>query len=109
MEELKKETAIQRISKMALISDFTVVGIGGVDTNATIIKNSILTPDDYLLLKKQGAVGDILSHFIDINGNLIDTDLEKRLMSRHSRTSKNITTLSAWQVVRTRLKQFMLY
>ena len=53
----------------------------GVDTNATIIKNSILTPDDYLLLKKQGAVGDILSHFIDINGNLIDTDLEKRLMS----------------------------
>ena len=90
MEELKKETAIQRISKMALISDFTVVGIGGVNTNATIIKNSILTPDDYLLLKKQGAVGDILSHFIDINGNclaqeingnLIDTDLEKRLMS----------------------------
>lgn len=40
-----------------------------------------MTPDDYLLLKKQGAVGDILSHFIDINGNLIDTDLEKRLMS----------------------------
>ena len=39
-----------------------------------------MTPDDYLLLKKQGAVGDILSHFIDINGNLIDTDLEKRLM-----------------------------
>ena len=78
---LGRETAIQRISKMALISDFTVVGIGGVDTNATIIKNSILTPDDYLLLKKQGAVGDILSHFIDINGNLIDTDLEKRLMS----------------------------
>lgn len=81
MEELKKETAIQRIAKMALISDFTVVGIGGVDTNATIIKNAILTPDDYLLLKKQGAVGDILSHFIDINGNLVDTDLEKRLMS----------------------------
>ena len=25
--------------KLALISDFTVVGIGGVDTNATIIKN----------------------------------------------------------------------
>lgn len=67
---------------MALLSDFTVVGIGGVDTNtATIIKNAILTPDDYLFLTKQGAVGDILSHFIDINGNLIDTDLEKRLMS----------------------------
>ena len=94
---------------MALISDFTVVGIGGVDTNATIIKNSILTPDDYLLLKKTGAVGDILSHFIDINGNLIDTDLEKRLMSPALTDIENITTLSAWQVVRTRLKQFMLY
>lgn len=82
MEELKKEQAVQRIANMALLSDFTVVGIGGVDTNtATIIKNAILTPDDYLFLTKQGAVGDILSHFIDINGNLIDTDLEKRLMS----------------------------
>ena len=82
MEELKKEQAIQRIVNMALLSDFTVVGIGGVDTNtATIIKNAILTPDDYLFLTKQGAVGDILSHFIDINGNLIDTDLEKRLMN----------------------------
>ena len=43
--------------------------------------NAILTPDDYLFLQKQGAVGDILSHFIDIHGHLIDSDLEKRLMS----------------------------
>ena len=53
-----------------------------MDTSAaTIIKNAILTPDDYLFLQKQGAVGDILSHFIDIHGHLIDSDLEKRLMS----------------------------
>ena len=78
----RSESPINVISLTGGVNyDFTVVGIGGVDTNATIIKNSILTPDDYLLLKKQGAVGDILSHFIDINGNLIDTDLEKRLMS----------------------------
>ena len=82
MEELKKENDIQRIANMALISDFTVMGIGGMDTSAaTIIKNAILTPDDYLFLQKQGAVGDILSHFIDIHGHLIDSDLEKRLMS----------------------------
>lgn len=82
MEELKKEQAIQRISNMALLADFTVVGIGGIDPDtATIIKNAILTPDDYLFLSKQGAVGDILSHFIDIDGHPIDTELEKRLMS----------------------------
>lgn len=82
MEELKKEQAIQRISNMALLADFTVVGIGGIDPDtATIIKNAILTPDDYLFLSKQGAVGDILSHFIDIEGHPIDTELEKRLMS----------------------------
>jgi DNA-binding transcriptional regulator LsrR (DeoR family) len=81
LEELKKETAIERIFKMAALSDFSIVGIGGVNLDATIIQNGVLTTDDYLILKKKGAVGDILSHFIDIDGNLVDTDLEKRLMS----------------------------
>jgi DNA-binding transcriptional regulator LsrR (DeoR family) len=78
---LKKEVAVERIFKMAALSDFTIVGIGGINADATIIKNGVLTTDDYLILKKKGAVGDILSHFININGNLVDTDLEKRLMS----------------------------
>jgi DNA-binding transcriptional regulator LsrR (DeoR family) len=81
IEELKKEAAVTRIFKMAALSDFTIVGIGGINTDATIVKNGVLTKDDYLILKKKGAVGDILSHFIDINGNLVDTDLENRLMS----------------------------
>jgi DNA-binding transcriptional regulator LsrR (DeoR family) len=81
LDELKKESAIERIFKMAALSDFSIVGIGGINMDATIIRNGVLTTDDYLILKKKGAVGDILSHFIDIDGNLVDTDLEKRLMS----------------------------
>ena len=32
-------------------------------------------------LKLQGAVGDILSHFVDKNGEMVSPDLEARLMS----------------------------
>ena len=78
---LKKEESVERISTMSLLSDFTVVGIGGMNENSTIIQNAILSKNDFLLLKKHGAVGDILSHFIDIKGNRVDTDLENRLMS----------------------------
>lgn len=76
-----REESVQRIRKISRLAKMTVVGIGSMASNATIIKNGILTQEDFLLLKMQGAVGDILSHFIDRNGNPIQSSVEQRLMS----------------------------
>lgn len=76
-----QEESVQRIRKISRLAKMTVVGIGSMASNATIIKNGILTQEDFLLLKMQGAVGDILSHFIDKNGNPIQSSVEQRLMS----------------------------
>ena len=59
----------------------SVVGIGGMDDEATIVKNGILTKNDFTLLRMQGGVGDILSHFLDKNGAPISPSLEQRLIS----------------------------
>ena len=48
---------------------------------ATIIQNGILSKTDFTVLSMQGAVGDILSHFIDRDGNPVGSDVEQRLMS----------------------------
>ncbi len=37
-------------------ADMTVVGIGSMDEEATIIRNGILSKTDFALLKMQGAV-----------------------------------------------------
>ena len=59
----------------------TIVGIGGIDENATILRNGLLSHNDFLLLTMRGAVGDILCHFIDADGNFIPSDIESRLIS----------------------------
>ena len=66
---------------MIPLSSMSVVGIGSMNDRATILKNGILNNNDFTFLKMQGAVGDVLSHFLDKNGQLVAPDLEKRLMS----------------------------
>ena len=80
-EALLQEPDLVEISRMIPLSSMTVVGIGAMDDDATILTNGILTKNDFTLLKMRGAVGDLLSHFMDRNGRLIDVDLEDRLLS----------------------------
>ena len=66
---------------MIPLSSMSVVGIGCLNDRATIVKNGILNQNDFTFLKMQGAVGDVLSHFLDKNGQVVSHDLEGRLMS----------------------------
>ncbi len=76
-----QEESVRRIRQMSHAASMTVIGIGGMDSEATIIKNGIFNHADFLLLKMQGAVGDILSHFLDENGNTVQSSVEQRLVS----------------------------
>ena len=75
------EPAIREIAEMVPLSAMSIVGIGGMDEDATIVHNGTLSQRELRYLKMQGAVGDVLCHFLDINGNQIDSPVEKRLIS----------------------------
>ncbi|WP_313584078.1 sugar-binding transcriptional regulator [Lacrimispora sp.] len=87
---MQNEPSVQEISRMVNLASMTVVGIGGIREDATIIKNGIFTKNDFLYLAMQGAVGDILSHFIDQDGNPIHTDIEDRLLSTSLATLRTL-------------------
>lgn len=78
---MRHEASVVEISRMISLAQLTVVGIGAMHESATIFKSGILNHNDYLYLQMQGAVGDLLSHFIDRDGKLIETPLEERLIS----------------------------
>lgn len=80
-DAMRHEASVTEISRMISLAQLTVVGIGAMHESATIFKSGILNRNDFLYLQMQGAVGDLLSHFIDRDGNLIDTPLEGRLIS----------------------------
>lgn len=85
-DTLLQEPAIQDVYRMTEHADMSVVGIGAMNDDATILRNGILSKTEFALLKMQGAVGDILNHFIDANGDPIPTDIEDRVVSTNLET-----------------------
>ena len=66
--------------------------------NATTLKSGILSKNDLLYLKLKGAIGDILCHFIDKDGNLVDSNIESRLITTpldKLRSLKNVIGVAA--------------
>ena len=81
VKAMEQEPSVKQIRHMATLAQMSIVCIGGVDSNATLLTNGTLNHSDVLLLSMQGAVGDMLCHFIDKDGNVIQSSLERRLMS----------------------------
>jgi len=77
---IREESSVNDIFRMATIANFTVLGIGGLHEKSTIFKTGTLNQNDMIYLKMKGAVGDILSHFIDKNGDLVENPIEDRLI-----------------------------
>lgn len=80
------EPAVREIAGMVPLSSMSIVGIGGMDEDATIVHNGTLTQHELRYLKMQGAVGDVLCHFLDIHGNQIDSPVEDRLITTSLQT-----------------------
>lgn len=92
-EAIRNEGSINEISRMLQLSSFSVVGIGSMEDDATIIKSGILSKNDFLYLQMKGAVGDILCHFIDKDGNLVETNIEERLITTSLSTLLNLNNV----------------
>ena len=59
-----------------------LVGIGAVEPSELLADSgNIFSEDELDILRKKGAVGDILLHFFDGNGEPVDTSLNNRVVS----------------------------
>ena len=95
---MREENSVSEIIRMSDLSSFTLVGIGALGENATIFHSGLLGPTDMFFLKMNHAVGDVLGHFIDKDGQLIHTPIEDRLIStplEHIREMSNVIGLAA--------------
>ena len=59
-----------------------LVGIGAIDPSPLLAQSgNIFSPQELNLLRREKAVGDILLRFFGQNGDLVETGLEKRVIS----------------------------
>ena len=93
VDAIVNESSVNEILRMVKLSSLSVVGIGSIGDNATIIKSNILNKNDFLYLKMKGAVGDILCHFIDKDGNLVETNIEHRIIGTTLPTLRSLNNV----------------
>lgn len=79
-QAIRNEDSVNDIFRMVQLASVTVVGIGALHEKSTIFNSGMLNRNDMNVLKMKGAVGDVLSHFIDKNGKLIANSIEDRLI-----------------------------
>ena len=83
---------------MSELSAFTLVGVGPITESATVFRTGVLGPTDMFYLKMNNAVGDVLCHFLDRDGQLIPSPIEDRLIStplERLREMPNVVGLAA--------------
>jgi len=94
-EQLRKEQSVSKILDMIPYTNLTVIGIGALNDRATLIKESYFNTNDFEILKSKGAVGDLLCQFYDINGNVLDLDFHKQLISTEIDVLKSLNHVVA--------------
>ncbi len=66
---------------MAKLANYSLVGVGEMSAETTLISTGYISLADVGILHRKGAVGNIVGQFLDIEGNIIDCDLHKRIVA----------------------------
>ncbi|TSB48522.1 sugar-binding transcriptional regulator [Alkalicoccobacillus porphyridii] len=72
------DSSTQEIVHLGEKSTIALFGIGRVSHESVLYKGGYFSPENYQELMDKGAVGDICSRFYDVNGQLVDDDLNSR-------------------------------
>lgn len=93
--QMLEEDSVKKILDLIPYTNITVIGIGALNEQATLIKEGLLSSSNMEILKSKGAVGDILSQFYDINGNVLELDLHEKLISTDIHVLKSLNHVVA--------------
>lgn len=75
---LVEEPAIASVLEKGLHCDVAIVGIGQINCDSTTVKAGALDGDDINMLKGAGAVASICTSYLDVQGKIIETELNQR-------------------------------
>ncbi|MGG3468769.1 sugar-binding transcriptional regulator [Neobacillus pocheonensis] len=96
-EEMAKnmltEPSVKNILDLASLSNHVVVGIGGLSSTSTIIKEEKMTLNELIYIKNQNAVGDILGQFFDAEGHILELPHHNRLIGTQLSTLKKLNNV----------------
>lgn len=71
--------------------DIALISAGQLDDQATLIRLGLINEGDMAALRRLGAVGDLLGHYLDEDGNVLDCPVNARLIAAHPADLRHIS------------------
>ena len=78
-----QQRGVPEVNKMAAASSLKFVGIGTVEMTAMTVTAGVLPQSAMQAVRDQGGVGELIGHFFDERGALVQTELSDRTLSVH--------------------------
>lgn len=78
---LWSEPGLRELLERARRVDLALVSVGDVSEEATLFRQGLLPRSALASLQAAGAVGDVLCHFIDSEGNVVDHPVNRRVVA----------------------------
>lgn len=75
---LEQDPTIAAVLDLGRRAPVICFGIGAISPDSVLVKSGYLSPGEAEVLAARGAVGDILSRYIDANGEVVDRELNDR-------------------------------
>lgn len=109
--ELIAHSGIKEIFMQARSLDMAIVSVGALTPNSAFVEYGLLSKDEMASLEAAGAVGDVLCHFVDEEGNVISHPVNDRVVAvnpEHLSVAKNMVLASGgshkFKIVRAAIK-----
>ncbi|THF49303.1 sugar-binding transcriptional regulator [Allorhizobium terrae] len=85
---LLAQRGVREVFDMANQADLKLVGIGTVDSHAQLVQSGMVEMREIVAIANQGGVGELLGHFFDDKGRILETDLSNRTLSANLPTRR---------------------
>jgi deoxyribonucleoside regulator len=94
-DRLLEQEAIAATLDVASRANVALIGIGGTDDECTMVRTGCLSLEEIARLRDQGAVGDVLGHYVDVRGSVIAAPHNERLVALSMAALRGIGTVVA--------------
>jgi DNA-binding transcriptional regulator LsrR (DeoR family) len=75
------EPGLKDLLERARRVDIAVVSVGDVSEESTLFREGLLPRSQLASLIEAGAVGEVLCHFLDVDGNVVDHPVSRRVVA----------------------------
>ena len=77
---LEGQKPFREIMALAARADAILIGIGQLDGTAPVLQDKVISRDEYEVLRRAGAIGEVLGNFLDAEGRILDSPLRDRVI-----------------------------